>query len=591
MRFLPTILLWLLATPISTSSPSTVSFGIHASGVNSTRRLVGELLFVGDVGTLAGAAEVSASTDGIGTYAQFNVPHGLAISQDRVYALVADTGNHVVRRIIISTASVTTWAGGIGTNGATNGIGTNSRFDSLRGVAISPDGLYVLVSDEKNHLIRKIVISTVEVTTFAGVAGSIGAINGIGTDSKFYYPKGVSISSDGVFALVAESSNHLIRQIVLSTASVTTLAGAVGSNGATNGIGTNSQFNYPYGVSISPNREYALVTDVSNHLIRKVVISTGSVTTFAGVPLSSGFVNGIGTNSQFHSAYGLAISPDGVYALVTDFANQLIRQIIISTVSVTTLAGVTGSIGAINGIGTNAKFKYPYGVAISSDGAYALITEESNSLIRQIIMNLISPSTAPSLAPTTDPSVVPSVVPSISPSTAPSLAPTTDPSVVPSVVPSISPSSLPTVLPSQLPAALVRYNFGVIFGDDAILSAGNALLVDHLRDLKRGERRMRDILSYSFTLFSFRQNLSHLENRQLLSGLFSYRSSLVCGISADQMAASHRRWFLGRPCCYSWRPIAVLARESFKRRHHGIHCGRYSLHLFRPHCHPSLFSL
>jgi hypothetical protein len=73
--------------------------------------------------------------------------------------------------------------------------------------------------------------------------------------------------------LVGEFSNHLIRHIVLSTASVSTLAGVAGSIGATNGIGTNSQFNEPVGVSISPDGLFALVVDVNNHLIRQIILS------------------------------------------------------------------------------------------------------------------------------------------------------------------------------------------------------------------------------------------------------------------------------------------------------------------------------
>jgi hypothetical protein len=90
------------------------------------------------------------------------------------------------------------------------------------------------------------------VLTLAGIARSAGATNGMGTNSRFNGPREVSISLDGLFALVADWNNHLIRQIILSTVSVSTLAGVAGSAGATNGIGTNSQFNFPRGVSISP---------------------------------------------------------------------------------------------------------------------------------------------------------------------------------------------------------------------------------------------------------------------------------------------------------------------------------------------------
>jgi hypothetical protein len=85
------------------------------------------------------------------------------------------------------------------------------------------------------------------VMTLAGVAGSSGSSNGAGTIAKFYNPIGVSISPDGVYALVADTYNCLIRHIIISTASVTTLAGVAGSAGSSNGVGTNILFNNPHG--------------------------------------------------------------------------------------------------------------------------------------------------------------------------------------------------------------------------------------------------------------------------------------------------------------------------------------------------------
>ena len=84
-----------------------------------------------------------------------------------------------------------------------------------------------------------------------------GYVNGIGTNAKFNIPTGVSISPDGSYALVAEYYNHPIRQIIISSALVSVLAGLFIS-GLGNGIGTNAQFNYPTGVSISPDGSYAL---------------------------------------------------------------------------------------------------------------------------------------------------------------------------------------------------------------------------------------------------------------------------------------------------------------------------------------------
>jgi hypothetical protein len=331
-------------------------------------------------------------------------------------------------------------------------------------VAISADGTYALVADWRNHLIRRIDTTTASVSTLAGTSGSPGSTNGVGTISQFRSPYGVAISADGSYALVADALNHLIRRIDISTASVSTLAGTSGSSGSTNGVGTSSQFNLPVGVVFSADGSYALVGDASNHLIRRINMTTASVSTLAGTSGSSGSTNGVGTISQFRSPHGVAISADGSYALVADALNHLIRRIDISTASVSTLAGTSGSAGSTNGVGTISRFNVPLVVAISADGSYALVADRDNHLIRKIGSDLPSSS-----------------LPSVSPSSLPSVSPSSLPSISPSSLPSISPTSHPTIPSPTL------FGFGVKISDEAILSSGKAILVDYLRDAKRGE--------------------------------------------------------------------------------------------------------
>jgi DNA-binding beta-propeller fold protein YncE len=203
----------------------------------------------------------------VGTNARFNTPVGVTISADGLFAVVADTINNLIRSMILSSLSVTTIAG-VATAGALNGVGTNARFSGPRGIDISPDNLFVLVADSNNNLIRQVIISTGSVTTLAG--STVGSTNGLGTNAKFSNPTGLSISPDKLFALVAEYANDLIRQIIISTGSVTTLAGAAA--GSTNGVGTNARFYTPYGISISADMSFALVGDQDNNLIRKMIL-------------------------------------------------------------------------------------------------------------------------------------------------------------------------------------------------------------------------------------------------------------------------------------------------------------------------------
>ena len=111
----------------------------------------------------------------------------------------------------------------------------------------------------------EICLSTV-VTTLAGT-GSSGSANGTGTSASFNGPAG--ITTDGTNLYVAEYSNHLIRQIVISTGVVTTVAGT-GSSGSANGTGTSASFNGPTGITTDGTNLY--LTDSFNQLIRKIVL-------------------------------------------------------------------------------------------------------------------------------------------------------------------------------------------------------------------------------------------------------------------------------------------------------------------------------
>jgi hypothetical protein len=131
------------------------------------------------------------------------------------------------------------------------------------------------------------------------------------------------------------------------------------------------------------------------------------VTTLAGS--TSGSSNAIGTNSQFCNPLGVSVSADGSFALVADYGNDRIRQLIIATGSVTTLAGSTS--GSANGVGTSSQFRYPRGVSLSADDSIALIADDGNHLIRQATG--MSPSLLPSAGPSESPSVDPTMTPSV----------------------------------------------------------------------------------------------------------------------------------------------------------------------------------
>ena len=238
----------------------------------------------------AGASTISGDTDGTGNAARFS---GLSdITSDGSYLYIADTQNHKIRRIDPATGSVTTPFGpasGSTVSGDADGVGNAARFNFISG--ITSDGTNLYVADSANHKIRQIVIATGVVTTLAGPApGSTasGDADGTGNAARFNQPAG--IATDGIHLYVSEVANDTIRQIVIATGVVTTLAGpAPGSTafGDADGIGNAARFSDPWAIATDGTSLY--ITDRGNSRIRQLVLATRAVTTLAGpAPGSSG---------------------------------------------------------------------------------------------------------------------------------------------------------------------------------------------------------------------------------------------------------------------------------------------------------------
>lgn len=153
-------------------------------------------------------------------------------------------------------------AGALGGRGNTDGTGLDVRLSRPAGVAT--DGTHVFVADTSNHAIRKIVLATGEVTTLAGTAGSLGSADGTGSDARFYLPHGVA--TDGTHLFVADTYNHTIRKIVISTGSVTTLVGVPGQACVRLGA-LPAVINRPGGVAIVPGGRLAISSEGENSIL------------------------------------------------------------------------------------------------------------------------------------------------------------------------------------------------------------------------------------------------------------------------------------------------------------------------------------
>ncbi len=340
-----------------------------ADSLNGTVRAVTS---AGAVTTRAGSPS-SGSADGAGIAARFSLPISVATDAGgNLY--VADSANNTVRKMTGS-RTVSTYAGLAGNPGSADGTGTNAQFQGPQGAAVDSTG-NVYVTDTGNHTIRKITSGGV-VSTFAGYAGFANNIDGQGTNASFYFPQG--IASDGSNTLyVTDTGNNTIRKITLSGA-VTTLAGLANTTGSADGSKTSARFNNPTGIAVDANGNI-FVADTFNHTIRKVT-SGGVVSTIAGLAGVYGSTDGTNSGALFYRPEGLAL--DGLGNLyVSDTGNQTIRMLSPSGTNwvVSTVAGVAGVSGSLDGTNTAALFFEPVGIAFNA-GAL-VVADSGNNTIR-----------------------------------------------------------------------------------------------------------------------------------------------------------------------------------------------------------------
>jgi streptogramin lyase len=142
--------------------------------------------------------------------------------------LITDAWSHVVRHVALD-GTTRVVAGVRGSSGSADGPATSARFNAPEGIAIGADG-GILVADSGNHTIRRIAGGMV--TTIAGRPGIAGSDDGIAAAARFNDPAGLAVDARGD-VWVADRGNHTIRR--LTRGFVSTPAGMAGDAGTSDG--------------------------------------------------------------------------------------------------------------------------------------------------------------------------------------------------------------------------------------------------------------------------------------------------------------------------------------------------------------------
>ena len=222
---------------------------------------------------------------------------------------------------------------------------------------------------------------TIRTLAGTGTAGYSGD-GGPGTQAQINNPYGLTVGPDGAL-YVCEIGNHLIRRLDMKTGKVSTVAGN-GKPGyaGDGGPATQASLNEPYEIRFDKQGNMFFV-EMKNNLIRRVDAKTKIITTVAG-GVEPGFSGdgGPAAKAQFRQPHSIAFDPQG-RLLVCDIGNHRVRRIDLKTGLIETYLGngerkETPDGAPVKGTPVNG----PRAIDLDKKGNLYLVLREGNAVYR-----------------------------------------------------------------------------------------------------------------------------------------------------------------------------------------------------------------
>lgn len=311
--------------------------------------------------------------------ARLNQPFGLIRAKDQSLWF-ADFEAHVVRRI--SREGTITTVIGTGTAGYA-GDGHNAaqgQLNTPHEIRFNKAG-DLFIADTENHVIRCYRPQTGRISTFAGtgIKGYSGD-GGAATQAQFNTP--ISIQFDPAGDLfVADIGNHVLRKIDVKTGTISTFAGTGKPGPTPDGSPLKgAPLSGPRSIDFDSKGQLFLVTREGNQLFR-IDRTAGIIHHLAGTG-AKGFAGdgGPATAALLNGPKGLAVAPDGSIYLA-DTENHAIRRYRSDSGTIETVVG-NGKRGLSQTADANtAALNRPHGVFVDADGTLLIGDSENHRIV------------------------------------------------------------------------------------------------------------------------------------------------------------------------------------------------------------------
>lgn len=295
--------------------------------------------------------------------ARFENPSDVEVTSEGIF--VVDSANGLVKKI--SGGNVSVFAGDETNTGHADGTLLGARFVAPYAISYSKtDDVFYLTDIDRNNVFGSNFSSLIKLDKNDTTNNNVVTVQTDPLDE----PKGIVVLSSGKVLIANTNASDILsyESVNFNTIISSTMGG----------------FNEPSALDDDDNG-FVYIADTANTKIKRYDETRGKIITIAGSSWGSRDHSTDPLLAQFASPFGLAAKKDGTVVYVADQGNHCIRKIIVGS-SVETIAGVCGetSDGNVDGIGGDASFNGPRGIALSMDETWLYIADTDNHRIRKM---------------------------------------------------------------------------------------------------------------------------------------------------------------------------------------------------------------